>query len=177
MQSIVPLVQSFLMIHPHIVYLVIFFGIFFAATFPFAFFWYGEFIFIPASILVGLWMLSIWWVLVSSIVGAFLWDMINYYLGYRYGRWFFHPNNRFLNPEMLKKGEIFFEKYGIWWVFLAKFIPLIPWTVSFLAGLHRMNLVFFIIVDIFSWMIIFGGIYGILWGGTHFIGQLLNLIR
>lgn len=54
MQSIVPLVQSFLMIHPHIVYLVIFFGIFFAATFPFAFFWYGEFIFIPASILVGL---------------------------------------------------------------------------------------------------------------------------
>ncbi|MFA6090288.1 MAG: VTT domain-containing protein [Candidatus Gracilibacteria bacterium] len=176
MQSIIPFVQSFLTIHPHIVYLVIFLGIFFAATFPFAFFWYGEFIFIPASILVGLGILSIWWVLVSSIVGAFLGDMINYHLGYRYGRGFFCPNNRFLNPEMLKKGEIFFEKYGIWGVFLAKFIPFIPWTISFLAGLHRMNLVFFIIVDIFSGVVIFGGIYGILGGGVHFIGQLLNLI-
>lgn len=177
MNEIIDFVRSALEQSPHIAYLIIGVGIFFAATFPFSFFWYGEFIFIPASILIGLGDLQLWEVFLSSVLGAFLGDMVNYYLGYRYGRGFFRPNARFMNEKTLQKGEKFFEKYGIWGVFLAKFVPLIPWTVSFLAGVHRMNLMVFIFVDIFAGVVIFGGIYGVLSGSTYFIGHLLNFIR
>ncbi len=170
-------ILSFLQLHLNIGYLIITIGIFCSAVFPISLFWYGEFVFIPASILIGLWELRLWEVFLCSVTGSFLGDMVNYYLGYAYGRGLFKKNNRFLNEKTLEKGEMFFKKYGMWGVFLSKFVPLIPWTVSFLAGLHRMNLIIFIIVDIFASVVIFGGIYVTLSGSTHFIGQLLNLIR
>lgn len=177
MNQILAFVQSVLENSPHIAHLIIWLGIFFAATFPFSFFWYGEFIFIPASVLIGVWVLRIWPVFIASVVWALIGDMINYFLGYRYGREIFHSGKRFLNPRNLEKWEVFFQKYGVLWVFFAKFIPFIPWTISFLAWVHRMNLIAFIFMDIVAGCVIFGGIYwGFSWG-VHIVAQLLNIIH
>lgn len=172
MNDITQFVLNILEKSPSIAYLTVGIGIFFAATFPFSFFWYGEFIFIPASILIGIGKLKIFPVFIASVIGALIGDMINYFLGYRYGRQMFHPDKRFLNPETLEKGEKFFQKYGVSWVFLAKFVPLIPWTVSFLAGVHKMNLIAFIMIDILAGCVIFGGIYWGFSGGIHIIAEL-----
>ncbi|MDD2916255.1 MAG: hypothetical protein PHH70_00215 [Candidatus Gracilibacteria bacterium] len=58
-----------------------------------------------------------------------------------------------------------------------KFIPFIPWTISFLAGVHRMNLVVFVLMDIVAGYVIFGGIYWGFSGGVHIVAQLLNIIH
>lgn len=94
--------------------------------------------------------LTVQGVIAASTVGSVFGAVILYQLGAimnvkkleagveRYGR-FLH-----LTKEDLYRADAWFDKYGIWTVFLCRFIPLIRSLISIPAGMAKMNVWLFI---------------------------------
>jgi membrane protein DedA with SNARE-associated domain len=84
--------------------------------------------------------LSITLVIVLSIAGAMLGDNLGFYIGRtggyqilrRYGR---HIR---LDEPMLKVAEYLFQRYGIWIVFMGRFVSMLRTFTAFLGGESRM---------------------------------------
>ncbi|MEK3886746.1 DedA family protein [Bacillus sp. FSL K6-3431] len=55
-----------------------------------------------------------------------------------------------LKKTDIHKAETWFEKYGVWTVFLCRFIPLIRSLISIPAGMSRMNFGVFIVLTAFG---------------------------
>jgi membrane protein DedA with SNARE-associated domain len=82
--------------------------------------------------------LNFWTVLICAAVGAALGDWVSYWLGKHYHReiklmW---PIRNY--PGVFEKGEVFFEKYGVWAVVLARFSGPLRASVPVIAGAVRM---------------------------------------
>jgi len=86
-------------------------------------------------------------VLVASTLGSITGSLLSYAIGYyggrpflmRYGKWFL------LSPRDLDFTEKFFNKHGVWAIFVARFIPLVRHLISVPAGLAKMSLLPFLI--------------------------------
>lgn len=76
----------------------------------------------------------------SSILG----NSLNYYIGKWVGPKIFRAHsNLFLNKKHLDHAHGFFEKYGGKTIIIARFIPILRTVAPFVAGIGKMNSLFF----------------------------------
>ena len=80
--------------------------------------------------------LLIW---VAASIGAALGDWVSYWLGAHFkdriaAMW---PLSRY--PDLLPKGQVFFDKYGVWAIVLGRFSGPFRASVPIIAGASRMN--------------------------------------
>jgi len=119
---------ALLLQHQEIAYLILFLGSMFETIIGFSFFVYGEIFFLSGSIMAGMGILNIWYVIIVLYSGGILGDNISYLLGRKYGFAFYSKLKnirffkRFINKRNLKKGIKFFRKYGAVSVFLGRLL-------------------------------------------------------
>lgn len=104
--------------------------------------------------------------LVASICG----DSLNFYLGRKFGELIpKHPVlGRFIKEKDLQNARNFFDKYGAWAIFLARFMPIIRTLVPFVAATSNFSYQRFAKYNIpacITWVII-------CCGGGHFFGNI-----
>ncbi|MEL6228100.1 MAG: DedA family protein [Pseudomonadota bacterium] len=107
--------------------------------------------------------------LAAASVGAALGDWVSYWLGFTFkdsirSAW---PFRKY--PEMMPKGEAFFEKYGVWAIVIGRFSGPLRATVPVIAGIVEMPRLKF---QIANWL------SAVLWAGVLLlfgdgIGRLL----
>ena len=83
-------------------------------------------------------------------VGSFLGDFLSFYLGS-----FFGPKlkeKKFLQNrnDQIKKGEVFFDRYGWGGIIIGRLTPAIRPFIPFIAGLAKMPLKIFVISSMFA---------------------------
>ena len=102
----------------------------------------SEFTLIPAGYLVARGDMNILPVLLSSVLGALLGSLFNYFIAYYFGRKLFTIYGKyfFLNSQQLNTIELFFTRYGGISTLLGRMLPGIKHFISFPAGLAKMNL-------------------------------------
>jgi membrane protein DedA with SNARE-associated domain len=82
--------------------------------------------------------LSVWPLLIGSILGAVIGDAISFWLGRRFGHlldkhWYFKRH-----PELLPRGYAFFEKWGMASVFIGRFFGPVRAVIPLVAGIMEM---------------------------------------
>ena len=104
--------------------------------------------------------------LIASIGG----DSLNFYLGSKFGELI--PRHkllgRFVKEKDLQSARNFFDKYGAWAIFLARFMPIIRTLVPFVAATSNFSYKKFVKYNIpacVTWVII-------CCGGGHFFGNI-----
>jgi len=92
---------------------------------------------------------------IAAIVG----DSVNYAIGKFIGpKVFYKENARFLKREYLERTHQFYEKYGGKTIVIARFVPIIRTFAPFVAGIGRMDYLYFItynVVGALLWVTIF----------------------
>src|SRR5579862_7760526 len=113
--------------------------------------------------------------LMLLVLAAVTGNSINYAIGRRIGRAAFSGNYAFIRVEYLRRTERYFERYGALTVLLSLFIPIIRTFSPFVAGIGRMPIARFQLVNIAgasAWVLLFvlgGFAFGNLpWIRSHF---------
>jgi len=100
---------------------------------------------------------------------AVLGDNVNYAIGHYLGPKVFHyERSRFFNPEHLRKTHLFYERYGVKTIIIARFVPIVRTFSPFVAGIGAMSYLRFLAYDVLG---------GILWVSVclfagYFFGNL-----
>ena len=86
-------------------------------------------------------------VLLVSALGTLGGALANYYIAYFFGRLLFIDKGKyfFLNQSKLNKIEQFFAEHGAISVFTGRFLPGVKHSISFPAGLAKMNVKLFVL--------------------------------
>ncbi len=89
--------------------------------------------------LIGAGALEFWPILIAAGLGAFFGDWLSFWIGLRWGPavlriW---PLSRY--PNLLAGAERFFARWGLWGVFIGRFLGPLRATVPLAAGLARMK--------------------------------------
>jgi len=107
----------------------------------------SELIMIPAGAIAYVKNLNIYLVIFLGTLGSLAGALINYSLGYYFGRKFIVKRKKifFINTSHLKKSELFFEKHGKSATFIARLVPVIRQYISIPAGISKMPLKDFIL--------------------------------
>jgi membrane-associated protein len=93
--------------------------------------------------------LPLWVVVAASALAAVAGDQVGYLLGRRYGPRIFHgTRSRLLNKRHAEHAERFFARYGGWAVVLARFVPVVRGFTPAAAGLARMPVRRFTVVNL-----------------------------
>ncbi len=100
---------------------------------------------------------SLGFMVLLSVIGATLGDIVGYLLG-RYGRRFFNEYNRLLKISHIRTGEVFFEKHGGKSVLFGRFIGPIRPIISLVAGATRMLPSLFLQLNVLG---------AFIWAGTY----------
>jgi membrane-associated protein len=81
------------------------------------------------------------WVMLLTVVAAVLGDNLGFWLGRRFARWRLQQGRRFLllTPRALKLAERYFDRYGVWTIFFARFITGIRVVGAMAAGAAGMK--------------------------------------
>lgn len=130
---------------------------------------------IPAGYLVQQGHMSLFPVLIASILGTIGGAMANYFIAYYYGRRFLYAFGKyfFFGHDKMEKLDKFFASHGEISTFTGRLVPGLRHFISFPAGLAHMNLKKFCI---------YTGVGGALWMSTllgvgYFIGGNKQLLR
>ena len=83
-----------------------------------------------------------WTVAFLGGLGNLAGSLISYYLAYYYGRRPVMFLSKFLlvNAEDLDRAETWFGRFGVFSVFIARFVPVIRTFISFPAGMFKVNI-------------------------------------
>ena len=89
-------------------------------------------------------------VVAASSLGNLFGSLVAYWLTQRYGeRFLLGPGRRIgINRGHVRLANRFFNKYGLWAVFLGRLLPIIRTYISFPAGLSRIKLLPFSVATI-----------------------------
>jgi len=135
----------FLLHHQELAYAILFMGSMFETIIGFSFFIYGEIFFLSGSIMAGMGVLNIWFVMIVLYLGGILGDSISYFLGRKYGFAFYLKLKeirffkRFINKRNFSKGVKFFRKYGSLSVFFGRLLGPISWITPFVVGAYKLE--------------------------------------
>jgi undecaprenyl-diphosphatase len=120
----------------------------------------GTAVILALSALVPSGVLVLWPMLIAATLGAIGGDGLSFWLGHRYQReilgvW---PLGR--HPELIERSEAFFKRHGDKSVFLARFTPGVRAFIPLLAGMLRMPVTRFYVVNILS---------ALVWAPSHIL--------
>ncbi len=112
--------------------------------------------------------LAFWPIWLMAALGAFFGDWLSYWFGFHYkdnvrGMW---PISR--KPQMIDRGHRFFDKWGVWGVFVGRFFGPFRAVIPLIAGICSMPQRYFQTANLLSAMIwAFGilapGAFGLRW--------------
>lgn len=114
-------------------------------------------LFIPATVLllgIGALIeasnLDFWQIWAAAAVGAVVGDTISYALGYYFkdGAKTIWPLSR--QPEMVRKGEVFFSRFGVWSIAIGRFFGPARAVVPLIAGVLAMRQIPFQLANVSS---------------------------
>lgn len=110
------------------------------------------------------------WIFIGVLwVGAFLGNMVGFWIGWKVGPAVFKREDaKLLKPEYIAKSQHFFDRYGKVTIVLARFVPIIRTVATVMAGASKMN------PRIYT---LYSAVGGLLWvaGVTiagYFLGQI-----
>lgn len=111
----------------------------------------SEVFIIPAGYLASNGSFNLFLVIIFGSLGSLCGSIINYFIGYKIGRPFLIKYGKFfrIKEEMIDRGEEWFKKFGIYAVFLTRFVPTIRQYITVVPGILKMNLINF---SIFSFL-------------------------
>jgi len=103
-----------------------------------------------AGFLVAMGEMSLWPVIIASVLGSLAGSLFGYWLGRKYGHGFIRVFGKYLLLEKnhLIKAEKYFKRHGNKTIFIARFIPGIRHFISIPAGAGKMNLKKFSILTV-----------------------------
>jgi membrane protein DedA with SNARE-associated domain len=113
----------------------------------------GTTILIGLGFLIGATGIDIWPIWLGAAVGAILGDWISYWIGHRYHEhvlsvW---PVSRY--RVQMEKALVFFKRWGVWAIFIGRFMGPFRATVPIVAGISRMGFWPFQIANVSSALI------------------------
>jgi len=122
----------------------------------------------PAGYLASKGSFNFFLVIILGSLGSLCGSLINYFLGYKIGRPFLIKYGKYfrISEKSIEKGELWFKKYGIYAIFLTRFIPTIRQYITVIPGILKMNLTIFslfcFIGDVFvvSFLTLLGYFFG-----------------
>jgi membrane-associated protein len=161
--------QIFANHYGHYVYLILFLTIFCETGLVITPFLPGDSLLFAAGSLAALGQMNVHLLVGLLILAALLGDNLNYAFGKVLGTKLFHQSSsRLFNPDYLHKTHLFYQKYGVKTIILARFIPILRTYAPFVAGLGTMRYRTFMLYNIIG---------GILWitslvYGSYFFGNL-----
>jgi membrane-associated protein len=83
----------------------------------------------------------LWMFLVVAPIAAILGNLVGYAIGFKAGpKVFDRPNSKLFNPEYVTKAHAFYERFGLWAVLLARFVPILRTVATVMAGVGKMPL-------------------------------------
>jgi membrane-associated protein len=123
---------------------------------------------------------SVWFLIISLSITAFIANMLNFELGKRFGESLpRHPKfSKFLKPKHIEEAHKFFKKYGTFAVFLGRFMPIIRTIVPFTAGSSFMPYKKFVTFNFLggvTWVVLSVGA-GFLFGQVSFVKKHFEAI-
>ncbi|MFZ1987478.1 MAG: VTT domain-containing protein [Minisyncoccia bacterium] len=144
------------------------FGIAFAESgLPFGFIFPGDSLLFTSGFFASAGLLNIWILVPTIVSAAILGDTVGYWIGATWGiKLFSKPDSFFFNPKHLARTELFYAKYGVKAVIIARFVPIVRSFVPIFAGIGSMRYRTFLRNNIIG---------GILWGaGITLLGYVLG---
>jgi membrane protein DedA with SNARE-associated domain len=129
-------------------------------------------LFIPAwAILVGIGALinvsgiPFWPILVAAALGAAAGDWLSYWIGITFKEPIAHVWPLSTHPDLLPRGRVFMERWGILGIFIGRFFGPLRASVPLIAGILEMNYWHFQIANITSafvwaWVLLIFGDFG-----------------
>lgn len=117
----------------------------------------------------GVMKIDIWWVCLAIGFAAFLGGEVGYLIGHKGGpRLFERKESGFFSVENVKRTNAFFEKYGVWAIVIARFVPIVRTFAPVAAGVGHMN---------YRKYSLFNLVGALIWGaGVTYVGFLLGYI-
>jgi membrane protein DedA with SNARE-associated domain len=99
----------------------------------------GTFILFSLGILISASHIGFWPIWCGAVMGAVLGDWISYWLGFHYRGAILHvwPFNRF--EGQIRKGTAFFHRWGVWAIFIGRFLGPFRATVPLVAGVSEVE--------------------------------------
>lgn len=120
----------------------------------FAFFLPGDSLFFASGLFAHGGFLPLWPLFIGSIISAILGGFAGYLTGQKLGpKVFTKESSVFFSKRYLAKSEEYYDKYGKMTVVIARFIPIIRTFAPILAGVGKMNIKTFAILNIISGII------------------------
>jgi membrane-associated protein len=139
----------------------------------------GDSLLFVAGAFAGVGQLNLTLLIIILILGAFLGDNTNFWIGKQLGiKLFKNPQSKIFRQDILTKTEEFYAKHGSQAIIIARFIPLIRTFAPFVAGLGQMNYRKFMSFSLFAsalWVIIFL-IGGYFFGNIPVVKQHMSVI-
>jgi len=100
--------------------------------------------------LIGAAGLEFWQIWLGAALGAAFGDWLSYYIGRRFQRAAFGVWPLSRHPELIARGERFFQRLGPWAVFIGRFFGPARAVVPLIAGIFAMPLVLYLSVNFAS---------------------------
>lgn len=141
---------DWLQIHPYLAGLITYFVSFLECLVMIGFLVPGTVFMTAIGTLIGIGVLPFTPIVIWAIAGAITGDVLSFWIGKHYHH---HTKDFWLfrrYPQLLKKGEAFFDKHGGKSIFFGRFIGPIRAILPFIAGMVRMPWRQFLIADIIS---------------------------
>jgi membrane protein DedA with SNARE-associated domain len=117
-------------------------------------------LFFPATValvgigaLIGLTNIEFWPVWLGATVGASLGDWVSYWIGLKLENTAHRAWPLSLHPEMVKRGEYFFHRWGVWSIFLGRFFGPVRAVIPLTAGIFEMPQLQFQLANVSSAMV------------------------
>ena len=117
-------------------------------------------------------------VVVLIMTAAILGDSVNYFVGRKFGAFFFREHSRYLKTSYIDNTNRFYEKYGSKTIVYARFVPIIRTFAPFIAGFGKMNYSKFMIYNVFggiAWTLIFT-LFGFFFGELPIIRESITMM-
>ncbi|RUR40791.1 bifunctional DedA family/phosphatase PAP2 family protein [Vreelandella populi] len=92
-----------------------------------------------AASLAGHQSVDLLWVMLAAFIGAILGDGISFRLGYHHRQQITQRWPLSAHPEWLGRGARFFERYGLYSVFIGRFVGPVRPVIPLVAGMMRMS--------------------------------------
>ena len=165
------LIDNLLEIFGGYVYLALFFIIFAETGLAVGFFLPGDSLLVVSGLFAAAGKLNITLVLIAFFLGSVIGDSTGYWTGRVMGKTLFNREKSLIfKPSRVEKAKVFFEKYGVKTVILARFVPIVRTFAPLVVGATEMPYIRFLTFSVLG---------GLLWILTmvlagYFLGGVIE---